>query len=282
MQGLLLSKCPTSLLKMSEEMRNHGRSRKRKRSSRQSRRAVQPNSSYYILSSREGDPSLPGTSTATSISYHTDLEQQLRADSLFLLRSDVLILDDEDSRRSKRSRPVGSSMPTNGRRSPQPGTSRDLYAPSELQQRAWSPSSPDIPIATISDSEDPALPSMTRADTPIFITDISDDQDELPDIFFVGMLGTPYIEMEFNLVDEVVTLWEIHNHLPLNVPYDLPTMIFNPENANEQSDCRICLSNYVEGEELTILPCSHNFHSNCVNQWLLQSPTCPMCRTQMN
>ncbi|XP_041926908.1 RING-H2 finger protein ATL81-like [Alosa sapidissima] len=267
---------------MSEEMRNRGRSRKRKRSSRQSRRAVQPNSSYYILSSQEGDPSLPGTSTATSISYHTDLEQQLRADSLFLLRSDVLILDDEDSRRSKRSRPVGSSMPTNGRRSPQPGTSRDLYAPSELQQRAWSPSSPDIPIATISDSEDTALPSMTRADTPIFITDISDDQDELPDIFFVGMLGTPYIEMEFNLVDEVVTLWEIHNHLPLNVPYDLPTMIFNPENANEQSDCRICLSNYVEGEELTILPCSHNFHSNCVNQWLLQSPTCPMCRTQMN
>ncbi|KAG5276252.1 hypothetical protein AALO_G00129750 [Alosa alosa] len=261
-------------------MQNHGRNRKRKRSSRQSRRAVQPNSGYYLLSSQDGHSSQP----RPSVSHHTDLQDQLRADPLFLLRDDVLLSDDEDSRRSKRSRPVESSMPTNGRRSPQPGTSRDLHAPSELQQRARSPSPPRaaIPINAISDGEDTALPSVTRANTPPIMSDDIDDQDELEDVIFVGVLRPPQIEVEFFLVHQFVIIWETNNHLPMNVTYDLPTMIFNPENANGQSDCRICLSDYEEGEEFTILPCNHNFHRSCVNQWLQQSPTCPMCRTQIH
>ncbi|XP_041913167.1 E3 ubiquitin-protein ligase RLIM-like [Alosa sapidissima] len=275
-------------------MSNRGRSRKRKRSSQQSRPVVQPNSRYYLLRSQEGDSLQPGP----SVSHHTDLEQQLRADPLFLLRGNVVVSDDEDSRRSKRSRPIESSMPTNGRRfpppgtsmltngrrSPQPGTSRDLHAHSELQQRARSPSPPRaaIPIATISDGEDTALPSVTRANTPPIMSDDVDDQVEHEDVIFVGVLHPPQIELRFHLVHQLEIIWETDYDLPINATYDLPTMIFNPENANGQSDCRICLSEYVEGEDLTILPCNHNFHSSCVNEWLQQSPTCPMCRTQIH
>ncbi|KAG5275837.1 hypothetical protein AALO_G00125110 [Alosa alosa] len=271
--GLLSKQFPaSSLLKMS------GRSRKRKQSSRQSRRAVQLNSGYYLLSSQDG----PGS----SISHHTDLQDQLRADPLFLLRGDVLLSDDEDLRWSKRSRPIESTLPTNGRRSPQPGTSRDLYAHSELQQRARSPSPPRaaIPIATISDGEDTALPSVARANTPPIIMsddDDDDDENEQENVIFVGMLRPPQVELDFFLARQLDII-EANNRLPMNVTYDLPTMIFSAECANGKSDCGICLSDYVEGEQLMTLPCNHNFHRSCVSRWLQQSPTCPVCRTQIH
>ena len=141
------------LLKMSVETYRCGRKRKR------SFRSVRPNSSYYLLG-QDGDSSLPGPSR----SRHTDLEEQLRADPLFLLRVDVVLCDDEASTSSKRSRPIATSSLSRETSSPQPGTSRDLYAPTEVQHRARSPSRPsvEIPVTT----EDFQLPSMERADAP--------------------------------------------------------------------------------------------------------------------
>ena len=42
--------------------------------------------------------------------------------------------------------------------------------------------------------------------------------------------------------------------------------------------CPICIADYNEGEEATILPCSHNFHTNCISKWFETSLTCPLCR----
>ena len=35
---------------------------------------------------------------------------------------------------------------------------------------------------------------------------------------------------------------------------------------------------YCEGETVRILPCSHAFHAECVDQWLKEKDTCPMCK----
>ncbi|KAJ7972046.1 E3 ubiquitin-protein ligase [Quillaja saponaria] len=46
----------------------------------------------------------------------------------------------------------------------------------------------------------------------------------------------------------------------------------------EDSDCCICLSQYVEGAELYRLPCNHHFHCGCISRWLRTKATCPLCK----
>uniref|UniRef100_A0A8C8BT35 E3 ubiquitin-protein ligase RNF43 n=1 Tax=Otus sunia TaxID=257818 RepID=A0A8C8BT35_9STRI len=41
--------------------------------------------------------------------------------------------------------------------------------------------------------------------------------------------------------------------------------------------CAICLEEFSEGQELRIISCSHEFHRDCVDPWLQQHHTCPLC-----
>ncbi|XP_010500467.1 PREDICTED: E3 ubiquitin-protein ligase ATL76-like [Camelina sativa] len=44
-------------------------------------------------------------------------------------------------------------------------------------------------------------------------------------------------------------------------------------------DCVICLSDFVSGEQLRLLPkCNHGFHIRCIDKWLQHHLTCPKCR----
>lgn len=46
--------------------------------------------------------------------------------------------------------------------------------------------------------------------------------------------------------------------------------------------CSICLSEYRKEDVLRILPhCGHYFHISCVDLWLLQNSTCPVCRISL-
>ncbi|KAE9586808.1 putative transcription factor C2H2 family [Lupinus albus] len=43
--------------------------------------------------------------------------------------------------------------------------------------------------------------------------------------------------------------------------------------------CCVCQENYVDGDEIGTLNCGHDFHSNCIKQWLMHKNLCPVCKT---
>lgn len=50
------------------------------------------------------------------------------------------------------------------------------------------------------------------------------------------------------------------------------------EVRTERRDCSICLESFTNGDVLISLPCTHSFHSSCLNPWLKACGDCPYCR----
>ncbi|KPP61978.1 hypothetical protein Z043_119871 [Scleropages formosus] len=42
--------------------------------------------------------------------------------------------------------------------------------------------------------------------------------------------------------------------------------------------CSVCISEYAQGNKLRRLPCAHEFHIHCIDRWLSENSTCPICR----
>ncbi|ESR36225.1 hypothetical protein CICLE_v10027894mg [Citrus x clementina] len=51
------------------------------------------------------------------------------------------------------------------------------------------------------------------------------------------------------------------------------------EIPSDQEPCCICQEEYTDGDNLGILDCGHDFHTNCIKQWLMQKNLCPICKT---
>ncbi|KAJ8759124.1 hypothetical protein K2173_004131 [Erythroxylum novogranatense] len=52
--------------------------------------------------------------------------------------------------------------------------------------------------------------------------------------------------------------------------------------ASEDAQCTVCLAEYHNEDILRILPyCGHSFHVSCIDIWLLQQSTCPVCRISL-
>ncbi|XP_039114774.1 RING-H2 finger protein ATL78-like [Dioscorea cayenensis subsp. rotundata] len=64
-----------------------------------------------------------------------------------------------------------------------------------------------------------------------------------------------------------------------------PTMIYNSEvlHSREDIQCSICLGEYQQSELIRTLPtCGHCFHLICIDSWLHNHSTCPVCRLSLN
>ncbi|CAH8302189.1 unnamed protein product [Eruca vesicaria subsp. sativa] len=47
-------------------------------------------------------------------------------------------------------------------------------------------------------------------------------------------------------------------------------------------DCPVCLCEFETEDKLRLLPkCSHAFHVDCIDTWLLSHSTCPLCRSNL-
>uniref|UniRef100_A0A8D0GQ15 RING finger protein 150 n=1 Tax=Sphenodon punctatus TaxID=8508 RepID=A0A8D0GQ15_SPHPU len=50
------------------------------------------------------------------------------------------------------------------------------------------------------------------------------------------------------------------------------------ETEPDFDNCAVCIEGYKPNDVVRILPCRHLFHKSCVDQWLLDHRTCPMCK----
>ncbi|KAG2323087.1 hypothetical protein Bca4012_058569 [Brassica carinata] len=53
----------------------------------------------------------------------------------------------------------------------------------------------------------------------------------------------------------------------------------SPELHQYMEPCCICQEEYAEGDDLGTLECGHEFHKDCIKQWVMLKNLCPICKT---
>lgn len=48
--------------------------------------------------------------------------------------------------------------------------------------------------------------------------------------------------------------------------------------ADDEKSCAICLQDFEPREEVTLTPCQHMFHEECIVPWARSKGQCPVCR----
>ncbi|KAI4895537.1 hypothetical protein NFI96_022530 [Prochilodus magdalenae] len=62
----------------------------------------------------------------------------------------------------------------------------------------------------------------------------------------------------------------------------LPTKAYDPAHSAGKTECQICFCDYTVGEKLRMLPCLHDYHVKCIDRWLKENSTCPICRADVS
>lgn len=44
--------------------------------------------------------------------------------------------------------------------------------------------------------------------------------------------------------------------------------------------CTICIEQFLAGEDIAIMQCDHAYHKGCIDQWLMNNNSCPLCRVK--
>ncbi|XP_076921029.1 E3 ubiquitin ligase BIG BROTHER-related-like [Bidens hawaiensis] len=63
----------------------------------------------------------------------------------------------------------------------------------------------------------------------------------------------------------------------------LPTSKYGSRlfSKKKKQNCVICLMDFNSGDRLITLPCSHQYHSKCVTEWLKSRKNCPICQKEV-
>lgn len=52
----------------------------------------------------------------------------------------------------------------------------------------------------------------------------------------------------------------------------------NNDLKEKNKDCSICLTDFNEEDDVSIINCNHLFHNNCIEEWTKYKKDCPICR----
>ncbi|EPZ32396.1 hypothetical protein ROZALSC1DRAFT_26930 [Rozella allomycis CSF55] len=115
-------------------------------------------------------------------------------------------------------------------------------------------------------------------------------RDSFIRLFHILMNGPSYANVDEMGYDE---LWELQetlgnvkqkgatleaiNSIPVYKYFELDDSLKGDEVCN----CTICLTDYDSFDEVKALYCSHVFHKECVDRWLSENASCPVCREKL-
>lgn len=78
----------------------------------------------------------------------------------------------------------------------------------------------------------------------------------------------------FNQMIGTIPVYNFSASTPGNVYGDI---VIPPADAN----CVVCLQPYQDLVEIRVLSCKHHYHSDCIDQWICLTPTCPLCKRKV-
>lgn len=112
--------------------------------------------------------------------------------------------------------------------------------------------------------------------------DESDDDSDVDEDFhnysYMSVHTTISVDSSDIDVEEITIInIEVENH---TLKYEY---VENCRQSNESDEeCAICLGEFVTGDSVRRLRCSHVFHVDCVDKWFfMQRHNCPLCRTMV-
>lgn len=101
----------------------------------------------------------------------------------------------------------------------------------------------------------------------------------------VDTLKTEIPEYIKNITHFLRQLFQIDNVSGLGVGFrnidDLPIIPVAEDVTDRDPECAICSEPFATGGEMSQLPCSHVYHTNCINTWLTRNRNCPLCREEL-
>lgn len=190
------------------------------------------------------------------------------------------------STRWQAAEPLGAELPDppQGARAPSHSASGGASGRSRLAAAAPPPlaAPPLLPSRGPADGVAEAAPSEAPADVPLdgAVLDPPNLEEEPPPELerwpprhgyeeWMGRIDA-YTSME------AAMLMSLLPHEKWNFQY-----IRDEDQGAGDSECRVCLEEFVPDGEIVRLPCMHYAHTRCMEEWLLRSSCCPVCRTNV-
>jgi len=56
---------------------------------------------------------------------------------------------------------------------------------------------------------------------------------------------------------------------------------FNVNVGEKEKSCCICLIDYEEDDDVSLVRCNHYFHTDCIKEWTTYKTSCPVCRKEL-
>lgn len=84
------------------------------------------------------------------------------------------------------------------------------------------------------------------------------------------------------VIEERVSRGATQETIEINtLPHKYKKLRRTSETDEDSEKCTICLSQFEVDNDVRRLPCMHLFHRDCVDQWLVTSKHCPICRVDI-